>query len=82
MDMYFMFTCVMHRVKGVSHLSGLLNAKINEIRLCLWFVSLFCESDIDFDILWDGIVLIKTFFFKAKAVELHVSSQLLGIKKD
>lgn len=51
MDMYFMFTCVMHRVKGVSHLSGLLNAKINEIQLCLWFVSLFCESDIDFDIL-------------------------------
>lgn len=51
MDMYFMFTCVMHRVKGVSHLSRLLNAKINEIRLCLWFVSLFCESDIDFDIL-------------------------------
>lgn len=46
-----MFICVMHRVKGVSHLSALLNAKIDEIWLCLWCVSLCFESDIDFDIL-------------------------------
>lgn len=41
----------------------------------LTLILIFCE------IIADGIVLIKTFFFKAKAVELHVSSQLLGIKK-
>lgn len=51
MDMYFMFICVMYRVKGVLYLSGLLNVKINEIQFCLWFVLLFCEFDIDFDIL-------------------------------
>lgn len=42
----------------------------------LTLILIFCE------IIADGIVLIKTFFLKAKAVELHVSSQLLGIKKD
>lgn len=51
MDIYFMFICVMYRVKGVLYLSGLLNVKINEIWFCLWFVLLFCEFDIDFDIL-------------------------------